>query len=270
MRFFKLAFAIGGLCFFPALARAEAMRTNGKNIPISAKADAAQGNTLYLHVSGRDKDADYAQLFNEIDKRFLKPLYRYSDDLVFSYLVNTASGGDFTANVIVAPATAESAEALKMYLEDCGSQHFHEVLPIFQGVEKIVEIPLIHAGLHRPDEPDPFEKRFSLQRGFAFSSLVEWENFTRTYIVALGNRDNAALLRYFEIFVNNDDRFRSFRDLVLTQNNMVAIERKPFLLLENGRIANPGWDESPFVPITYFRNCYRPELENGMCYTEHK
>jgi hypothetical protein len=264
--FLPLLFAI---CFCTN-ARAETFSAHDQSYPTQPLAAAQSGTALYLHLKGQDREADPSQTFKEMNKRFLKALYNYADSLSFSYVMQASGGGFFTLNLIVEPATEGAAESLQKYLADCGEQHFHEVLPVFQKVEKVFELAIFEAGVFKNEATDPFEQHFSLQRGFSFPTLEGWKNFTNAYGHALLNPKSEEFLGYFESFMNSKEEFLSVRDQVLTQSDMVAVEPKPYLLLEGDKVAGPDWDSTPFIPFKFYRNCWSEKYEHGMCFSRPK
>jgi hypothetical protein len=226
---------------------------------------ASFANPLFLDVSGH-LDQTPEQIYAELTNRFTKPLDASRDSILFSYIKQAHGQGDFFFHLVIEPTNAGDVEAFEKYVRDAEANNFFGMKVHFQKVIGIQEMATLQMGHYAGDEEDPFHVDAGVDRNFSFSSLREWIDFSNEYGFALLAKDNAKFLDYIKKFLNDKAAYDEIRDTILATSNMVAINPKPFLVLEDNTVIGPDFETSPFLPFRFIRNCFSAEYENGMCY----
>jgi hypothetical protein len=255
MKFYKAGLAPFLFIFVAILSFVPALAAPGKAEPVP---------TLYLHLTGTFP-TEAATLMAQIKKELTEPLQSLKGKALFSYIDQVSGDGSFILNLTLSPIGTVNLIPFNQYVETLEKSGFKGLVIHFKQVMRIVEMPEFQVGTYVGTSEDPFQKNFQLSRHFVLGGLKEWTDFSNEYGFALLG-PSSGFLAYVEKFVGDAAEFEKLKH-VLAQNNMVAVNPKPVLILEGGEVVGPQPQVSPFIAYRFFRNCYAKAHENGSCYT---
>jgi hypothetical protein len=217
---------------------------------------------LFLHLAGRAPGVSSHQVYGELTDRYLTPLEQAGPRILYSQISQAYGDGNFFLNLAV-----EGDEAfVGSYVREREGTLFRGVPAHFARVAEVRVAAELEAGVYVDGAEDPFEQRAQVAREFAFSSLRGWRDFSNAYGFALLNPRNAEMLGYVREFLGDEYEFLRFRDQVLSVSNMMAILPRVTLLLDGGLVVGPEFENTPFLPLRFFRNCFSAKFERGMCW----
>jgi hypothetical protein len=257
-----------GMSLRPAVAFAGALptRSSGSNLPLLHSTDVAPtGSTRFLSFEGDLKNVAQSSLLEELEVAFIRPLEDSDGKILFSYIAQTSGEGHFFLHLVLEPSAVDDVSLVHAYVAERELSGFRGLQVRFSRVVAIFEVAHLQTGVYVDAQEDPFQQDFELVRSFAFMSLRSWKDFNNEYGFALLSHDSTKFLDYLTQFVSDPVELAALKSGPLTKANMVAIDPKPYLILENDASVGPAFDESPFLPYKMFRNCYSPSYENGMC-----
>jgi hypothetical protein len=230
----------------------------------SVFASARKSAPRFLNLSGKlDKTPD--EIDAQINKIFIDPLESSHGSILSSYITQSEGEGEFYLHLIVEPATDKDNGAFEQYIKKSEASGFMGIQVRFQKVSRIFQISAFQAGVYDGTLDEPFRVAFEMRRSVAFSSLREWVDYTNNYGFAMRDKDHSKFLAFLEKFTNDADDFDNLKKNILTVSDMVAIDPRPYLILDDNETIGPEFDKSPFLPYRFPRRCFAPDYENGMC-----
>ncbi len=219
----------------------------------------------YLKLEGSVAGVPNSDLLQEILTNFVVPLQQNKDVALFTFVVNVGGQGKYFFHFVAEPVNAQASNAFNQYIAKFQAQSFHGVAIHFQNVVQIFEVTTLQTGNYVDNQDDPFNINFEVSQKHAFASLLEWQNFTDTYGWALLSSDHATFKAYLGQFVSDPDDFAA-ASKALTLSNMMAIDPRVYLILDDETVIDGDMAHSPFIPFRFFRNCYESRFENGFCF----
>jgi hypothetical protein len=231
----------------------------GMNVSWSAAAD----HTQYVHVAGQLAGQSTDAIFASLQKTFVDPLAQNQKVIRYSY-VDQVNSDSYFIDVIVEPMTENDLPTLQAYISTTEQNGFGDIPVKFRQVKSIFEQAILEAGNYDATADDAFVQTFQISRGFSFSTLADWVQFTDGYTDAL-YAGNQVLINYLSGFIANPAQLSDVSN-VLASSNMVGVEPQTYVILDDNSVIEPDIDQTPFLPLRIIRNCWSPDFDNGFCY----
>lgn len=212
-------------------------------------------------VAGLGNDA----LMQEVINALVVPLRTNPNIALYSYVIDVHGDGQFFFHFAAEPLRVTSIDLFNQYIAAAEAQTFHGLKIHFQNVVQISEVTNVRAGNYIANQEDPFDVNFEVSQTQFFATLSEWQNFTDIYGEALLSTNHATFKKYLATLIKDPKDFAAVSQ-ALAISNMMAIDPRIYLTLEDGSIVDGEMTNSPFIPFQFFRNCYESRYENGFCF----
>ncbi len=219
----------------------------------------------FLSIDGVVTGVEDQVLLQDVLDIVVKPLQLNPKIALFSYMINVSGPGHVTLHFAAEPASRASVEIFDQYIKASEAQKIHGLSVQFKNVVDISEVAQVRAGHYVSNQDDPFSVSFEVSKKIHFKTMSEWQKFTDSYGEALLNPDHEAFKKYISEMITDSNDLSALA-MALKKSNMMAVDPRVYLTLEDGSIVGGESDQSPFIPFQFFRNCYESRFENGMCF----
>jgi hypothetical protein len=224
----------------------------------------AVATPLFLRLAGSVGAHNPSQILSDFTRIVVNPLGQGATFTRQSFVANVAGSVSFHFNFIVEALDVSTESDFQNYVANLEGQDFYGAKIHFEKVASLTETAALQAGRYDSQREDPFDMNFQILKKFNFTSLRDWLNFSNTYGFALLSPNHSTFRDYLKGFLNDAGDFQNV-SRVLSQNNMVAIDPRVNVILEDGTLIPSDMQHSPFLPFKFFRNCFQPQFEIGNC-----
>lgn len=218
--------------------------------------------THYLHLKGTSSSEVFLK---ELDEAFLAPLRAHQESVAFSHVAQVSRRHNIRLNLVVEALTEKGAIFLEDYIRARQNAGFKGLPVSFKRVLYFFETSVLRGGIYSSVSPDPLVQKIETQRSFAFSSLADWKKFNNYLGHSIRSKDHDEMIEFMKVLAKSPEGYTEIREKILKPSNYLRIQNFTHLVLEDHSVTEPGWEETPFIPWYYNRNCSSPIFENGPC-----